>query len=214
MPTSTWDNLSAERRQRVLRAAMTEFGRHGYSAGSLNVVAREAGVAKGSLFQYFTGKLDFFAHVAEQTSLTVRAEMETWLRGPRPGQTFSEFLVEALLAWIDYFAEHPLERGVTAATNLEIDPEVRRVVRDTAHEQYLSGLRPMLAGARSAGLLAPDADLEALTALLLLLLPHLALAPFDPGFDAVFGLCTTSGEDRRNAVQRLVKGLLGGVEPA
>ena len=53
MPRPTWFNLDEGRRERVLRAAMAEFGSRGYSAGSLNVIAREAGVAKGSLFQYF-----------------------------------------------------------------------------------------------------------------------------------------------------------------
>ncbi|MDT4921381.1 MAG: hypothetical protein QOI15_2283, partial [Pseudonocardiales bacterium] len=63
MPRPTWANLDADRRERVLHAAMAEFGRHGYSGGSLNVIARDAGVAKGSLFQYFDDKFDFFAHV-------------------------------------------------------------------------------------------------------------------------------------------------------
>ncbi|MEP7180295.1 MAG: helix-turn-helix domain-containing protein, partial [Pseudonocardiales bacterium] len=67
MPRPTWDRLEQSRRDRVLRAAMVEFGRRGYSGASLNVIAREAGVAKGSLFQYFDDKFDFFAYVAEQT---------------------------------------------------------------------------------------------------------------------------------------------------
>ena len=41
MPRPTWDNLDATRRERVLHAAMEEFGQHGYSGGSLNVIAGE-----------------------------------------------------------------------------------------------------------------------------------------------------------------------------
>src|SRR6195952_4627999 len=88
MPKSTWDNLDETRRERVLEAAMAEFGRHGYSGGSLNIIAREAGVAKGSLFQYFDDKLDFFAHVAEQGSLTISPAMAPYLTPAPRGRSF------------------------------------------------------------------------------------------------------------------------------
>src|SRR5213080_2980751 len=115
MPRSTWANLDAQRRDRVLQAAMAEFGRHGYSGGSLNVIAREAGVAKGSLFQYFDDKFDFFAHVAEYTSLRVYEALQPSLHPPDAGQPFVEHFVGLVDVWIAYMAEHPLERGVTAA---------------------------------------------------------------------------------------------------
>ena len=116
MPRATWDNLDERRRERVLHAAMAEFGRRGYSGGSLNVIAREAGVAKGSLFQYFEDKFDFFAHVAEQTSLTVYAAMTPLLCGPEVEETFLHYFGRLVAAWMDYMAVHPLERAVTAAT--------------------------------------------------------------------------------------------------
>src|SRR6478735_12781316 len=122
MPKPTWVNLNERRRERVLHAAMAEFGRHGYSGGSLNVIAREAGVAKGSLFQYFDDKFDFFAHVAEQTSLRVYETMLPHLVEPAPGQSFVDHFVGLVDVWIAYMAEHPLERAVTAATTMELDP--------------------------------------------------------------------------------------------
>ena len=50
MPTVTWARLDPTRRAAVIEAAEAEFGTHGFSRGSLNVIARRAGVAKGSLF--------------------------------------------------------------------------------------------------------------------------------------------------------------------
>ena len=46
-----------------------------FSSGSLNVIAREAGIAKGSLFVYFADKLELFGYVCETTSEAVRAHM-------------------------------------------------------------------------------------------------------------------------------------------
>lgn len=50
MPTVTWARVDPARRAAVVEAAEAEFGAHGFSRGSLNVIARRAGVAKGSLF--------------------------------------------------------------------------------------------------------------------------------------------------------------------
>src|SRR3954469_17040755 len=150
MPRPTWANLDAARRERVLQAAMAEFGRHGYSGGSLNVIAREAGVAKGSLFQYFDDKFDFFAHVAEYTSLRVYAAMEGSLEPPETGSVVEHF-VHLVDLWIDYMAEHPLERAVTGATTMNLAPGVRRAVREPVHRLYAKGVRPLLEAAVARG---------------------------------------------------------------
>ncbi|MFE6822068.1 TetR/AcrR family transcriptional regulator [Streptomyces sp. NPDC057690] len=208
MPTPTWTRLSPARRERVLVAAMDEFGTHGYSTGSLNVIAREAGVAKGSLFQYFSGKLDLFTYVAEQTSLRIYAHMRPWLDGYDGTTDLRAHLVDALEAWLDYFAGQPLERGVTAATNMEMNPAVRDAVRVPVNAIYLAGLRPLLERAVAAGSLRKDADLDALLSLLLVLLPHLALLPHVPGLDSPLPLTAVHPQVRRENLERLVTPLL------
>jgi AcrR family transcriptional regulator len=208
MPKPTWDNLAESRRERVLRAAMAEFGRHGYSGGSLNVIAREAGVAKGSLFQYFDDKFDFFAYVAEQTSLSIYAELLPYLTAPPEGRSFVDHLGDLVEIWMDYMARHPLERGVTAATTMELDPDIRTAVRAPVHRLYAQGLRPLLESAIEAGQASPELDVDALVALLVLLLPHLALAPFEPGLDAGLRLYRTKGVRRSATARRLVSALL------
>ena len=79
MPTPTWERLPAARRDAVVAAAEAEFGAHGFSRGSLNVIAREAGVSKGSLFQYFADKEDLCAYLADVVSLRIRAQLEPHL---------------------------------------------------------------------------------------------------------------------------------------
>jgi len=46
--------------------------------------------------------------------------MARWIAALDPERPFFEFLLELVLAWMRYYEEHPLERGVTAATNLEL----------------------------------------------------------------------------------------------
>ncbi len=190
---------------------MVEFGRRGYSGASLNVIAREAGVAKGSLFQYFDDKFEFFAYVAEQTSLTIYAAMTPLLSGPAEGESFADYFADLVDVWIDYMATHPLERGVTAATTMELDAEIRQAVREPVHRLYAQALRPLLAQAVLRGDLPADTDTEAMLSMLVLLLPHLALAPFEPGLDAALVLHGTSGAERAAGSRRLLATLISPV---
>ncbi|MCP2256892.1 transcriptional regulator, TetR family [Streptoalloteichus tenebrarius] len=209
MPTDVWRNLAPAKRERVLAAASAEFGRVGFSRGSLNTIAREADVAKGSLFQYFDNKLDLFATVGDEAARRVRAAMAPRLRELSASlPTLAEALVEALVEWVRWFAAHPVERGVVTATNLEMDGEVRRAVRGVAHRHYLEVLRPWVARAAAEGQLAPHADEDAVLAWLLLLVPHLAMAPFVPELDPVLGLHGADEETVRAAVRRMVAVLL------
>ncbi|SDI75813.1 transcriptional regulator, TetR family [Frankineae bacterium MT45] len=208
MPRSTWVNLDEERRGRVLLAAMSEFGRRGYSGGSLNVIAREAGVAKGSLFQYFSDKFDFFAHVAEHVSLNIYAALAPHLdRSEAQAASelgFVENFTRLVEVWIDYMSSHPLERGVTAATNFELDPQIRLAVREPVHRLYAQALRPMFTDAVAAGELSEATDIDALLSVTILLLPHLALAPFEPGLDSALVLYGASKRVRTAHARRLV----------
>src|SRR5262245_32903072 len=47
---------AAETRQAILRAALTEFSQRGYSATTLDGVARAAGVTRGAVYWHFANK--------------------------------------------------------------------------------------------------------------------------------------------------------------
>ncbi len=213
MPTDTWSRLPASRRTAVVRAAEAEFATHGFSRGSLNVIARDAGVAKGSLFQYFDDKADLFAHLVDLASDRVGAAMEErletldWSAGFFPAY---RLLVEA---WVDHFRTHPIDRALCAAVNLEPDPEARTAVRAVIDARLLAFLRPLLDDARGAGWLRPDADVDAFLALMLMVLSHLALAPSNPELDPVLAL----GDDPDGGAARLLdvfEAAFGGARPA
>jgi AcrR family transcriptional regulator len=48
----------------ILRAALDEFAANGFHDASLNRIIDAAGISKGSMYYYFDGKEDLFAHVA------------------------------------------------------------------------------------------------------------------------------------------------------
>ncbi|MGP4058959.1 TetR/AcrR family transcriptional regulator [Mycobacterium sp. 4D054] len=204
MPTVTWSRLNADRRAAVVAAAEAEFAAHGFSGGSLNVIARRAGVAKGSLFQYFADKRDLYAHITDVGSQRVRRHMEEQIRLLDPARPFFEFLTDLLDVWVAYFAEHPRDRALHAAASFEVDTDARVSVRSVVHRHYLEVLRPLVHDAQCRGDLRAEADTETLLSLLLMLLPHLALAPYVRGMDPVLGLDELSPEQPALVVRRYV----------
>ncbi|NLT58732.1 MAG: TetR/AcrR family transcriptional regulator [Clostridiales bacterium] len=68
MPTQTFFNLPAQKRQRIVEVAIDEFSEAGFSEASINRIVKHAGIARGSFYQYFEGKEDLFFHVVELLS--------------------------------------------------------------------------------------------------------------------------------------------------
>lgn len=56
--------LPPEQQQAILRAALDEFATHGFATASLNRIIDAAGISKGSMYYYFDGKDELYAHVA------------------------------------------------------------------------------------------------------------------------------------------------------
>lgn len=213
MPTKTWERLPESRRSAVIAAAEEEFAEHGFSGGSLNVIARKAGVAKGSLFQYFHDKVDLYSYLSELASRRIRSDMEQVIGSLPWDEDFFAAFRDLLMAWMGYFDSHPLELAMTVAVNLEPDRSARTAVRHVANQHYLAVLGPLLRTARAEGALRADADTDAFMALLLVLLPHVAVAPSSPGLDPVLGLSSPDGEDRVAAIDRLVSVLRAAFGP-
>jgi hypothetical protein len=101
-----------------------------------------------------------------------------------------------------------------AAASFEVDTDARVSVRAVVHRHYLAVLRPLVHDARVRGDLRADADIDALLSLLLMLLPHLALAPYVRGMDPVLGLDELSPEQPALVVRRYVAVLAAAFAPA
>jgi AcrR family transcriptional regulator len=207
MPTSTWFRLNVAQRERVVNAAMREFGTHGFSTGSLSSIALEAEIPESVLLRYFNDKQELFAYVCDDVCRRVREEMERRVGGLDFDQPFEDWLVDVFCEWSEFIADHPLERGMTAAGTHELDTGVRGLVRETTNQHYLQIIEPMLQLWRDAGKIRADADSQVLTTLALMLFQHVALAPYYDGIDSVLGLYGRSVEEQRPVIRQLVAGL-------
>ncbi len=75
--------LGAKRRA-ILDAAQKVFDARGYEAATMEEVAEEAGVSKGTLYNYFQNKEDLFAKVFSERLSGDQAELERLIEEPLP----------------------------------------------------------------------------------------------------------------------------------
>ncbi len=68
MPKSTFYNLSDEKKARIFDAAVQEFSKRRFSDSSINQIIKNAGIPKGSFYQYFAGKEDIYLYMIEKVS--------------------------------------------------------------------------------------------------------------------------------------------------
>ena len=57
---SQFYSLESEKQERIINAALKEFARNGYARASTNEIIKQAGISKGSLFNYFNNKKELY----------------------------------------------------------------------------------------------------------------------------------------------------------
>jgi TetR/AcrR family transcriptional regulator len=100
----TFDRTTAERRQRVIDVAVSEFAAGGYSATNINDIAKKAGISIGAMYSYFASKEDLFLAVVNSAYML----LETVLNEVRVKHTdIFEMLAGLLAASREYALRYP-----------------------------------------------------------------------------------------------------------
>ena len=91
MPLPTFFNLPDEKRQRILECAIEEFAQHDFDSASISQIVARAGIAKGSLYQYFTDKDDLYRYLIDLASQK-KSQMLAGAQPPDPGMNIFDTL--------------------------------------------------------------------------------------------------------------------------
>lgn len=60
-------SLKPEKQERIINAALKEFGKKGYKNATTDEIVKEANISKGALFHYFNNKKDLFLFLYDHT---------------------------------------------------------------------------------------------------------------------------------------------------
>jgi len=112
------DPKKEKRRRAIIRASLRVFSRKGYETTALDEVAREARLAKGTLYLYFKDKEDLYFHVMLSVLERLEAYVEKQISA---SQNPLEKLGAVAKAQIGFFADNPSYfRLFTVAFNPEM----------------------------------------------------------------------------------------------
>lgn len=60
MYTKTFQNLSQQKKERIIHAALTEFSAHPFNEASITNIVKNADISRGSFYQYFDNKENLY----------------------------------------------------------------------------------------------------------------------------------------------------------
>ncbi|MFR2534548.1 MAG: TetR/AcrR family transcriptional regulator [Clostridia bacterium] len=91
MPTDTFKKLSEEKKNKIIQAAKKEFARVPLAEASIKNIVEEAGIARGSFYQYFESKEDILLYILQDQKKNLRKKLEETLEKTK-GDIFKTFL--------------------------------------------------------------------------------------------------------------------------
>jgi AcrR family transcriptional regulator len=106
MPTATFNKLPAEKQDRVLQASVKEFGMRNVREANLSNIVKDAGIARGSMYQYFVNKDDLYVYVYD-TLRQKRAEHAKPAFDSYKKEPFLRFFEAFHLLNIEYLMQNP-----------------------------------------------------------------------------------------------------------
>ncbi len=99
-----FEKISPEKQKKILDAAVTEFASKGFSQANINVIAKNAGISIGSMYNYFESKENLFLAVVDYGYTELEAVLSTV--DLEQGDIFDKF--EMLIRMAQRFSkQHP-----------------------------------------------------------------------------------------------------------
>jgi len=209
-PFATFRHLPPDKQERVLTAALSEFADQGYHQASLNRMVAQAGIAKGSLYQYFPNKEGIFAYIFQYALKVVRRTLTT-VKEDTLEENFFVRLEKSLLAGVRFLREHPrifsLYLKIQFDRNLPFREAFLAAVRGYATEYFASLVRR----AQSRGELRPGVPKAATLFLLDAMFDRFLQAVAVPALDVTLGLHQATDEAIHQHIRELISLLKEGL---
>ncbi len=158
---------AADKRERILTAAERIFARHGFFAAKVSDVAKEAGVADGTIYLYFKSKDELLISLFERRMQQVQETLRAAVAGKPPRAQLRAFVT----AYLELVAAEP-----TAAEVLTIElRQSSKFMKEYDNSLFAEFLRLLAGIITDAGL---DAEVPAHNAARMIfgVLDELALA--------------------------------------
>lgn len=171
-PKPTFQNLAREKRDRIVALAIEEFSERSFHDASLSRIVARAGIAKGSIYQYFDDKLDLYRWLLLDEVPRRKLAYISEGRKKHAPCTLEEVLSELVLSGLEFVRDNPrLAQIGMSATQPTADPALRDLneqARRLGHEAFVASLSELAA----RGELRTDVDVQLIARVLGSVLGH------------------------------------------
>ena len=131
MPTLTFDRLDPAKKERLMNALIDEFSQVPFSQASINRIIKEAGIPRGSFYQYFADKEDAYRTVLMRIAHE-KAELFKTIVMANPEAGFFNELLSLLEQTIVWMKHEPKYYRIGALMDLDDSDFIRSL--NTANE--------------------------------------------------------------------------------
>lgn len=154
-----------QRREQILDAALKAFAEHGYEQASIEKVCAQAGVARGTLYQYFADKQALFHAVLETWGERILAQMrpfrELGIELPRDPEMLRRLMTERIRTIFATAAEYREAYALLLKEAVSKNAAAERFVREF-DRRFLATMRSEIEDGIRLGVLRQcDADFVA-----------------------------------------------------
>lgn len=159
MPKSTFLNLPEEKRERIMSTAYKEFSSHDYRKASLSRIVDKAGIAKGSVYQYFENKLDLYTYLVQEAAQEKIAYFQKWYAHTGETDLFRQ-LYNMISASLRFNLENPEKSHLLYLASREPFQSELGHLSEGLHKQAKKYTRQLIEEAVENGEVRDDIDID------------------------------------------------------
>ena len=138
--------ITEQRREQILGAALQVFSRQGFDKSTVPDIARQAGIAVGTIYNYYPSKRDVLVAITNKYIIAPFAEL---VNNP-PDHTDAGFIAAIMENRLNFGLEG-LEKFLPLFLEVQRDPELRRQYSEKVIRPIMGMMEKLVASRINAG---------------------------------------------------------------
>ncbi|GAB4278449.1 MAG: TetR/AcrR family transcriptional regulator [Candidatus Promineifilaceae bacterium] len=159
MPKETFFNLPQEKRDAICKTAVAEFAAHPYKQASINHIIAQAGIAKGSFYQYFENKKDLYLYLLQIIGEAKLKYLAPALQNPEQNDFFT-LLRDIYRAGIQFAIKNPQYTEIGKKLLASKDDPILADIIEANMPAAQNFFAPLLQQAINRGEVRADIDID------------------------------------------------------
>ena len=159
MPTSTFFNLPQQKKERIIDAALDEFSESSYHQARVSNIVDNAGIAKGSFYQYFNNKKEIFKYIIDIMGEKKLKYLDEVIK-KQPEMDFFDFLEELYKNGLEFAKDNPRLNKIGNKLFSDSNSEIFDEIMDINENKSIDFYENILSKGIKNGEIDPKIDVE------------------------------------------------------